>query len=80
MNNQSSEINISRQQALEIADKNIKQINNPNLVDYEIECSLEKDGWHVIYMPEVAHGLGGGGLYYIIDTKTGNIISKTYQR
>jgi uncharacterized membrane protein YkoI len=46
---------------------------------YRIVLTLEKDGWHVDY--ELRDRVSeGGGPHYVIDSKTGNILSKRYEQ
>ena len=67
---------ISSHQALAIAEADGIQAYK-DLTGYRIELRLEPDGWHVAYYinrPRVA----GGGPHYVIDARTGEIVSKKY--
>jgi len=50
-----------------------------NLSIYRIAISLEDEGWQVDYEPK-DHNLQGGGPHYLIDSRTGEIISKRYDQ
>ena len=47
---------------------------------YTVEIFLEKDGWHVMYGIKQRNGsrVVGGGPHYVIDSNTGEILSKKY--
>ena len=46
---------------------------------YRIQLVLQDDGWHVDYDLKDP-GLKGGGPHYIIDARTGAIVSKRYEQ
>lgn len=48
-----------------------------DLTCYRIQLVLEDDGWHVDYDLKDAR-LKGGGPHYVIDARTGAIVSKRY--
>jgi hypothetical protein len=50
-----------------------------DLSPYRIQLVLEADGWHVDYeLKDARHK--GGGPHYVIDAKTGAIVSKRYEQ
>jgi hypothetical protein len=49
-----------------------------DLSRYRIELALEDDGWHVDY--RLKQLTCGGGPHYVIDARTGAIISKRYEQ
>ena len=50
-----------------------------DLSPYRIQLSLEDDGWHVDYSLKDPR-LKGGGPHYIIDARTGAILSNRYEQ
>jgi hypothetical protein len=50
-----------------------------DLSPYRIEMVLEVDGWHVDYELKNPR-LHGGGPHYVIDARTGAIITKRYKQ
>jgi uncharacterized membrane protein YkoI len=50
-----------------------------DLSAYRIQLVLEDDGWHVDYELKDAR-LKGGGPHYVIDARTGSIVSKKYEQ
>jgi hypothetical protein len=50
-----------------------------DLTLYRIQLVLEDDGWHVDYELKNPR-LKGGGPHYIIDSHTGDVISKRYEQ
>jgi hypothetical protein len=50
-----------------------------DLSPYRIQLALEDDGWHVDYDLKDP-GLKGGGPHYVIDARTGAIVSKRYEQ
>ena len=50
-----------------------------DLSPYRIHLVLEDDGWHVDYELKDIR-LHGGGPHYVIDARTGAIISKRYEQ
>ena len=72
------ETTISCDQALRIARTDAESAYR-DLSIYRIAISLEEDGWLVDYElkdPE----LQGGGPHYVIDARTGAILSKRYEQ
>jgi hypothetical protein len=49
------------------------------LSTYRIQLVLEDDGWHVDYELKDPN-LKGGGPHYLIDARTGVILSKRYEQ
>ena len=50
-----------------------------NLSAYRVTVALEVDGWHIDYEftdPQMA----GGGPHYVIESATGQIVSKHYEQ
>jgi hypothetical protein len=65
-------------EALRIAHRDAEDAYD-DLSGYRILLELRPDGWHVDYeltQPLVA----GGGPHYIVDAKTGAILSKRYEQ
>ena len=63
-------------EVLRVARKDAERVYK-DLERFRISLFLEPDGWHIEYVltePFVA----GGGPHYLIDPKTGMILSKTY--
>ena len=50
-----------------------------DLLPYRIQLVLEADGWHVDYDLKDPN-LKGGGPHYIIDARSGAIVSKRYEQ
>lgn len=50
-----------------------------DLSGYRIQLALEADGWHVDYELKDPR-LKGGGPHYVIDARTGAILSKRYEQ
>jgi len=75
---------IFKEQAIEIAKQDVakgpKAQELQDISKYNIIAELFEDGWHVSYISKTTGQLGGGSPEYIIDAKTGVIISKHYQR
>ena len=46
---------------------------------YRIRLALEEDGWHIDYDLKDSK-LKGGGPHYIIDSTSGEILSKRYEQ
>ncbi|MBW3597317.1 MAG: hypothetical protein KY475_08585 [Planctomycetes bacterium] len=65
-------------QALAIAQADASRAYR-DLSSYRIQLVLEDDGWHVDYELKDAH-LKGGGPHYLIDPRTGAILSKRYEQ
>lgn len=70
---------VSCDRALAVAHADAVQAYRDPETRYRIEVRLEADGWHVEYY---FRGTGrfhtGGGPHYLIDTTTGEILSKKY--
>ncbi|MGL4552023.1 MAG: hypothetical protein ACRC33_12660 [Gemmataceae bacterium] len=50
-----------------------------DLSPYRVHVTLEPDGWHVDYDLTDPRGKGGGP-HYVIDTRSGEILSKRYDQ
>jgi hypothetical protein len=74
----SGEAALSGDQALAIAQADAARVYR-DLLGYRIQLVLEEDGWHVDYeLKNPKHK--GGGPHYVIDAKTGVIVSKRYEQ
>jgi len=75
---------ISKEQAIEIAKQNASKGPRAqefqDISKYNIIADLLKDGWHVSYISKIIGQKGGGAAEYVIDAKTGEIVSKHYQK
>lgn len=72
------EATISCDRALRIARTDAEAVYR-DLSIYRISISLEDDGWIVDYeLKDPA--LQGGGPHYVIDARTGRILSKRYEQ
>jgi uncharacterized membrane protein YkoI len=69
---------IACDQALGIAQADAAQAYR-DLSQYSIRLSLDEDGWHIDYELREP-GLKGGGSHYVIDARTGAILSKRYEQ
>ena len=69
---------ISCDQALRIARTDAESVYR-NLSLYRISIVLEQDGWQVDYELKDSN-LQGGGPHYLIDARTGDILSKRYEQ
>ena len=69
---------ISCDQALRIARTDAETAYR-DLSPYRISIVLEQDGWQVDYELKDAD-LQGGGPHYVIDVRTGDILSKRYEQ
>jgi hypothetical protein len=68
----------SSDQALHIARLDAEQAYG-DLDSYRIHIVLERDGWHIDY--ELKNStLEGGGPHYVIDSTSGEILSKKYEQ
>jgi hypothetical protein len=47
-----------------------------DLKAYDVSARLENDAWHIDYTPR--GGADGGGPAYVIDARSGQIVSKKY--
>jgi len=72
------ETTISCDQALRIARTDAESAYR-DLSMYRIAISLEENGWLVDYEPKDPE-LQGGGPHYVIDARTGAILSKRYEQ
>lgn len=69
---------ITSDQALQIARSDAESAYR-DLTGYRIIIMLQDDGWHIDY--ELADPrLKGGGPHYVIDGKSGEIVSKRYEQ
>lgn len=74
----SGPITVGGDRALAIAQADALQAYR-DLLPYRIHISLEPDGWHVDYeLKDPRHK--GGGPHYVIDPRTGAILSKRYDQ
>jgi hypothetical protein len=73
-----SQSQISCDEALKIARTDAERVYR-DLSIYRISVSLENDGWLVDYELKDPQ-LNGGGPHYVIDPKTGSIVSKRYEQ
>ena len=69
---------ISCDQALKIARTDAETVYR-DLSSYRISVALHPDGWQVDYELMDAD-LQGGGPHYLIDARTGEILSKRYEQ
>lgn len=67
---------VSRQQAIAIAEADAVPVYG-DLDGLTLEVSLADDGWHVDYWVREKR-VAGGGPHYVIDARTGAIVSKKY--
>jgi hypothetical protein len=71
-------MSLPKAQALAIAQADAMKAYR-DLNDYRIHLILEPDGWHVDYeLRDPRHK--GGGPHYVIDARTGAILSKRYEQ
>jgi hypothetical protein len=68
----------SKDQALHAARSDAEQAYG-DLSPYRISVVLESDGWHVDYELQDPT-LDGGGPHYVIDSRSGQIVSKRYEQ
>jgi hypothetical protein len=68
----------SSDQALHAARLDAEQAYG-DLSPYRISVVLESDGWHIDYELKDST-LDGGGPYYVIDSRSGQILSKKYEQ
>lgn len=71
-------VKISQEQALKIANNDATKAK-VDVSKYNVKADLFKKGWRVTYESKEV-SLGGGGPEYVIDSQTGEIISKQYAR
>jgi transcriptional regulator with XRE-family HTH domain len=69
---------MSGDKALAIAEADAV-LTYPNLSAYRIHLALEEDGWHVDYELKDPKRKGGGP-HYVIDARSGAILSKKYEQ
>jgi hypothetical protein len=50
-----------------------------DLSAYRIHLTLEDDGWHIDYELKDSR-MKGGGPHYVIDARSGTILSKKYEQ
>jgi uncharacterized membrane protein YkoI len=72
------ETTISCDEALKIARTDAESAYR-DLSIYRIEISLEENGWLVDYELKDPQ-LQGGGPHYVIDVRTGEVLSKRYEQ
>jgi hypothetical protein len=75
---ETSEAVLAGDQALTIAQADAVRAYR-DLSAYRIQLFLENDGWHVDYELKDAK-LKGGGPHYVIDARSGAILSKRYEQ
>jgi hypothetical protein len=71
-------VGLAGDQVLAIAQADAARVYR-DLSPYRIQLVLEDDGWHGDYELKNLR-LKGGGPHYIIDARTGAIISKRYEQ
>jgi hypothetical protein len=69
---------ISCDQALQVARLDAERAYR-DLSPFCIQIVLEPDGWHIDYELKNTR-LRGGGPHYVIDARTGTILSKRYEQ
>lgn len=69
---------ITSDEALKIARLDAERAYR-DLAPYRIGIALEADGWHVDYELKDPT-LNGGGPHYVIDPKSGSILTKRYEQ
>lgn len=69
---------VSCDEALRTAQSDAEKVFR-DLSIYRIAISLEEEGWQVDYELK-DQNLQGGGPHYLIDSRTGEIISKRYEQ
>lgn len=69
---------IPSDQALRIARCDAEKVYR-DVSGYRIVIVLEDDGWHVDYELQNG-GMKGGGPHYVIDRRSGEIVSKRYEQ
>jgi len=69
---------VAGDRALTIAQADASKVYR-DLSAYRIQLALEDDGWHVDYELK-SSGQKGGGPHYIIDSVSGEILSKRYEQ
>jgi hypothetical protein len=71
-------VSLAGDQVLAIAQADAARVYR-DLSVFQIHLVLEDDGWHVDYELKNPR-LKGGGPHYIIDARTGAVISKRYEQ
>jgi hypothetical protein len=71
-------VGLAGDQVLAIAQADAARVYR-DLSAFRIHLVLEEDGWHVDYELKNPR-LKGGGPHYIIDARTGAVISKRYEQ
>jgi hypothetical protein len=69
---------ISRHQAIALAEADALPMYGTYLHILVLEIALHEDGWHLDYSPRPQGFRTGGGPQYVIDSRTGEIVSKKY--
>lgn len=69
---------ISPDEALRIARSDAERAYG-DLTDHRIIIKRHQDGWHIDYDLVDPH-LKGGGPHYVVDSETGEIVSKRYEQ
>jgi hypothetical protein len=70
---------VTSDEALRIARLDAEAAYRDGLEHYLIQITIRPDGWHVDYELN-RPGWNGGGPHYVIDSKTGQIVSKRYEQ
>lgn len=65
-------------QALSVAQTDAERMYG-DLTPFQIQMSLEADGWHIDYLL-TRPTMKGGGPSYVIDPDTGDIVRKRYEQ
>jgi len=69
---------VTSDQALRIARLDAERVYR-DLAPYRASVVLEEDGWHIDYEIKDQQ-LQGGGPHYIIDSASGDILSRLYEQ
>ena len=69
---------ITSDSALRVARSDAEKVYDC-LDKYRITVQLREDGWHVDY-ELIDPGMKGGGPHYVVDSTTGEIVSKRYEQ
>jgi len=69
---------VSAEKAAEVAKADAKAAYG-DVTEFEIDVSLQQDGWHVDFRLKKEH-LNGGGPHYLIDPRSGRIKWKRYDQ
>jgi hypothetical protein len=68
---------LSEEDALRVAQKDALEVYK-KLDHYEVRSELKDDGWHIDYL--LPKAMDGGGASYVIDARSGAILTKKYQQ